>query len=121
MAGQHDDGRLEAALAHDAHGFPAIDVGQADIHDHEVDLAGLGGMDALGPVLDRNRLEFLMQRQLLDQRIAQLGIVIHDQYLAGVRHHGPAPRVHGSSYWAKQITPEVEHSGTKEQAGDDSR
>jgi hypothetical protein len=27
-----------------------------------------------------------VQRQLLHQRIAQIGIVIHDQDLAGIRH-----------------------------------
>jgi hypothetical protein len=27
-----------------------------------------------------------MQRQLLDQRVAQIGVVIHNQYLAGICH-----------------------------------
>jgi hypothetical protein len=32
------------------------------------------------------RKEFLVQRELLDQRLAQLGVVVHDQDLAGIRH-----------------------------------
>jgi hypothetical protein len=27
-----------------------------------------------------------MQRKLLDQRLAQLGVVVHDQDFAGIRH-----------------------------------
>ena len=86
MPGQHDDRRLEAVLAQDAHRFAAVDIGQADIHDHEVDLAGLGGLHALGAVFGRDDFEFLMQRELLDQRVAQLRIVVHDQDLADIRH-----------------------------------
>ena len=86
VAGQHDDRRLEAVLAQDAHRLAAVDVGQADVHDHEVDLAALGRLHALGAGVDRDRLEFLVQRQLLDQRLAQLGVVVDDQDGALVRH-----------------------------------
>ena len=54
MAGQHDDRRLEAVLAQDAHGLASVDVGKADVHDDEIDLAGLGGLHALGAGLDRD-------------------------------------------------------------------
>jgi hypothetical protein len=27
-----------------------------------------------------------MQGKLLDHRVAQFGIIVHDQYLAGIRH-----------------------------------
>jgi hypothetical protein len=33
VAREHDDRHLETVPAQDAHGFAAIDVGQADIHD----------------------------------------------------------------------------------------
>ena len=91
VAGQHDDRRLETVLAQDAHRLAAVDVRQADIHDHEVDLAGLGGLHALGPAVDRDRLELLVQRQLLDQRLAQLGVVVDDQDCAFVRHRPKNP------------------------------
>src|SRR5438105_4399097 len=107
MGGQHDDWRLEAVLAQDADRLPAVDVRQADIHDDKIDLAGLGGLHALRAALHRNRFEFLMQGELLHQRIAQLWIIIDDQNLAAIRHRlrpwNPALR-------------EVEHSGVKEQA-----
>ena len=40
----------------------------------------------LAAAVDRDRLELLVQRQLLGQRIAQLGIVVDNQDLARVRH-----------------------------------
>ena len=48
--------------------------------------SALAAMHALGAGIDRQGFEFLVQRQLLDQRLAQIGVVIHDQDLAGVGH-----------------------------------
>ena len=79
VPGQHDDRRLEAALAQDAHGFAAVDIRQADIHQHQIDLVALGGLHALGAVFGGDGVELVMQRQLLDQRFAQFGIVIDNQ------------------------------------------
>jgi hypothetical protein len=36
----------EHVPAQDAHGFAAVDVGQSDIHDHQIDLSRLGGLRA---------------------------------------------------------------------------
>ena len=113
VAGQHDDRRLEAVLAQDAHRLAAVDVGQADIHDHQVDLAALGRLHRLGAAVDRGRLELLVQRQLLDQRLAQLGIVVDDQDGSRVRHRSKSPLKRAK---APGNTREVEHSGLKEQA-----
>ena len=91
MAGQHDDRRLETVLAQDAHSLAPVDVGQAHVHDHEIDLAGLGGLHAFGSVLGRDRLEFLMQGELLDQGVAQFGVVVDNQNLSDIRHRaGPS-------------------------------
>ena len=86
MPGQHDDRSLETVLAQDAHRLAAVDVGKADVHDHQIDLAGLGRLHTLAAVLHSEGLELLMQRQLLGQRIAQSGIVIDDENLTRVRH-----------------------------------
>ncbi len=86
MAGQHDDRRLEATLAQAAHDLATVGVGQADIHQHQIGGIGLGGGSALGAGVDGGGLELFVQRQLLDQRLAQIGIVIHDQDLAGIGH-----------------------------------
>ncbi len=91
VAGQHDDRRLEAVLAQNAHGFAPVDVGKPDIHDHEIDLAGLGRLHALRAVVDRDRFEFLMEGELLDQRLAQFGIIVDDEDLAGIRHSLEVP------------------------------
>ncbi len=79
MTGEHDDRRLEAVLAQDAHRLASVDVRQTDVHDHQVDLAAFGRLHRLGAGIDRDGVEFLMQRQLLDQRLAQLGFVVDDQ------------------------------------------
>ena len=86
MAGQHDDRRLEPVLPHDADGLAAVDIGEPDIHDDQVDLAGLGRLHAFRPAIDRDRLELVVQRQLLDQCFAQLRLVVDNQNLTGVRH-----------------------------------
>ena len=100
MPGQHDDRGLEAVLAQHAHRLAAVDVGQADIHDHEVDLAVLGGIDALGAGLDRVGLELLVQAELLGERAAHVGVVVDDQNLAG-NGHQRARSHHGAGQYAK--------------------
>ena len=91
MAGEHDDRRLEAVLAQDAHRLAAVDVGQPHIHEHQVDLAALGRLHPLGAAVDRDGVELLVQRQLLDQRFAQFGIVIDNQDGTLVGHRSKAP------------------------------
>ena len=81
MAREHDDRRLETVPAQDAHGFAAVDVGQADIHDHQIDLSRLGGLHALAAVLGRDSFKLLVQRKLLRQRVAQFGIIVDNENL----------------------------------------
>ena len=86
VAGQHDDGRLEAALAQGTHNFPPVGIGQSDIHQDEIGGVGLGRAGTLGAGIDGGSFELVVQRQLLHQRIAQIVVVIHDQDLAGIGH-----------------------------------
>jgi hypothetical protein len=86
MAGQHDDWRLEAALAKRAHHLAAVSVGQADIHQHEIGRIRFRGAGALGAGVDCRSLELVMQRELLHQCVAQICIVIHDEDLASIGH-----------------------------------
>ena len=83
---EHDDRPLEAARAQETHGFAPVHVGQADVHDDEIGRgvldreAGGGGVGRLG------YLEFGVQRQLLGQRLAQIGVVVDDEDLARLGH-----------------------------------
>ena len=86
VAGQHDDRCLEAVLAQNAHRLAAIDIRQPDIHKHQIDLPAFGGLHAFGAGIGGDSFEFLVQRQLLDQGLAQLGVVIDDQNGPLVRH-----------------------------------
>jgi hypothetical protein len=45
--------------AQDPHGFAAIDVGQAHVHDHQIDLPGLGGLYAIAAVLGCDGLKLV--------------------------------------------------------------
>jgi len=96
VRGQHDDRRLEAVLAQDAHGLAAVNVRKPDIHDDEIDLARFGGLHALAAAFDRDRLEFLVQGQLLGKRVAQFCIVLDNENLTRIRHpsdpHNPRSR-----------------------------
>ncbi len=91
VPGQHDDRRLETVLAQDAYGFATVDVGQADVHDDEVDIAVLGRLDRLGSAVDRRRFELVVQGELLDQRLAQFVVIIHNQDVSGVGHRSKSP------------------------------
>ena len=86
MPGQHDDRRLEAALAQAANHFAPVGVGQADIHQHEVGRFGFRRMRAFRPGLGSGRLELFMQGELLHQRLAQIVVIVHDQDLASGGH-----------------------------------
>ena len=61
VAREHDDRRLETVPAQDAHSFAAVDVGQADIHDDQIDLSRLGSLHALIAVLSRDGFILLVQ------------------------------------------------------------
>ncbi len=60
--------------------------GKPDVHQHQVRRIGLGGAGALGASIDCGSLELVVQRELLHQGVAQIGVVIHDQDLAGIGH-----------------------------------
>ncbi len=83
MTGQHDDRRLEAAAAQELHRLAAIHVGQADIHDQEVDRVVARRLHALRGGLFLQHMEFFIETQLLDQHLAQVVIVIHQQNCPG--------------------------------------
>ena len=63
-----------------------IDIGQSDVHDHQVDLSVFGGLDAFRAAVHRNGIKFLVQRQLLDERVAQFGVVVDDQDRSFIGH-----------------------------------
>ena len=75
-------GALKMFSAQNAHGFATVDVGQADIHDDQIDLSRLGGLHAPAAVLRRDRFILLVQRNLLRQRVAQFGIIVDNENFA---------------------------------------
>ena len=88
MTREHDDRRLETVPGQDAHGLAAVDVGQADIHDYQINLSLLGGLHAPAAVLRRGSFKLLVHRKLLCQCVAQFGIIVDNENYA-YRHQFP--------------------------------
>src|SRR6478735_9186134 len=57
---QHNDRGLETIFAKNPHGLPTVDVGQAHIHNNQIDLAVLGRVHTFGSAIRRNCIEFLV-------------------------------------------------------------
>ena len=92
IAGQHDDRALEAVLAHDLDALAPIHVGQADIHDHEIESIGLHERDAAGRRVGGDDQEFLIETELLCKRVAKIVIIVDQQKFPRIRHQlTPAP------------------------------
>ncbi len=76
LAGQHDDGRGQAALAQQTAGFAAVHVRQVDVEQDQVGIDALAQAQAFGAVGRLNDLEFFVQLQLFGQGFAQFVVVI---------------------------------------------
>jgi hypothetical protein len=83
VPGEHDDRRAHAGLAQKLHRFAPVHVRQPDIHDHQVEMALAGCLDPGAGGGGVRKLEFVIERQLVDQGLAQIGIVVDEQDLAG--------------------------------------
>ena len=61
--------------------LPAVHVRQADVEHDEIQVLALGDLDALGRGACRENLEFVVQRQLVFQRLAKVLVVVDDENL----------------------------------------
>jgi len=83
---QHDDGAFEAAAAQELAGLAAVEIGKADIQKHEVDMTAARLLHALRCRRRKERVELLMQAELLAQRFAKFVVIVDDEDLAGIAH-----------------------------------
>ena len=86
MGGENDDRAAIAVAAHPLDRLAPVEVGQPDVHDDEVRRLRLDRMKRRFRRLDRLDLKLGMQRELLDQRLTQVGVVIHDQQSPRLGH-----------------------------------
>jgi hypothetical protein len=91
VAGEHDDGALEAVLAQELAGLPAVHVRKAYVEQNEVEMLLLDDIHAFRGGSRRRNLEFVVQCQLVLQRFAQLLVVIDDENLP---RRGHAEQLH---------------------------
>ena len=88
-AGQHDDGTLESAAAQELASLAAVEIGKADIEQHEIDMAAPRLLQAFRRGRREQRVEFLVQAELLAQGLAQLVVIVDDEDLARIAHRRP--------------------------------
>ena len=77
--------------AHPFDRLTPVQIGQADIHDDEVGGCGFDRLKRSSRRLDGFDLKLGMQSQLLDQRLTQVGVIIHDQQLPRLAHYLTLP------------------------------
>ncbi len=76
-------GDPDTPFAQELHRLAAVHVRQADIHDDEVDMIVARRLDARRSGLRMRQLELVVEGKLVDQRLAQIGVVVDDEDLAG--------------------------------------
>ena len=82
VAGEHQDRALDALLAQQAAELAAVHVGQADVEDDEVVVLLAGAGEAALAVAGLEDVELLGQHELVRQRLAQVGVVVHEEDLS---------------------------------------
>ena len=92
-AGQHDDRRFDALLAQLLAGLEAVHVGQAHVEHDGGGLVLGGGGEALGGGGGADGAEALLQLELLDQRLTEVGVVVDDQDGRFACHLAPSVRL----------------------------
>ena len=102
MAGQHDDRRLEAALAQQLHRLAAIHVRQTNIHDQKIDMLAPGRLHTLGGRGFLRNCKFLVERKLFDEGFPQVIVIVYQQDRASghcgfLLHTGSVPELSGAT------------------------
>src|SRR5262249_29541685 len=83
---QHDDRAFEAAAAEQLARLAAVEIGKAHVKQHEIDMAVAGLPQSLRRRCRKRRLELLVQRELLAQRLAKLVVIVDDEDPARIAH-----------------------------------
>jgi len=78
-----------SAAAEQLAGFPPIEIGQAYIEQHEIDMAAPRLFQPVAGGRGKRGFEFLVQRELLAQGLAKLVVIVDDEDLARVAHRRP--------------------------------
>ena len=98
MRCQHYDGPTISVPAHPFDCLAPVKIGQANIHDDKVGSCGGDRLERRFRRLDCLDLKLGMHGQLLDQRLTQVGVIIHDQQLPRLAHLNDFTRWTGAGY-----------------------
>ena len=93
---QHDDRHLVAGAPYDLAQLAAVDVGQADVEQHQVVAMCLDPFERRAAVSGLGDHELLVQLQLLGERLAQRIVVVDDQD-SFAQSRRPIPSSHRST------------------------
>ena len=86
MAGQHQDGRLDPLLAHQAAQLAAIGVWQTDIKDDQIIERLFRTLHRARPILGFEHVKVFGHDQLFAQRLAQIFVIIDKQNFLQLGH-----------------------------------
>ena len=89
LAGEHDHRALVAVAADDLASLAPVHVRQVDVEKDQIGMIGLHRLNTGGGVGGIGDNEFVMQRELLLQRLTQHVIVVDDDDLLGGAHSQP--------------------------------
>ena len=95
LSREHDDRTLEPAAAKELARLAAVEIGEADIEQHEIDMTVPRKLEPVRRVGGEHRVELLVQGKLLAQGVAELVIVVDDQDLARIAHWPPPTELRG--------------------------
>ena len=79
VRGQHNDRPAIAIAAYPLDSFASVEIGQPNVHDDEVRRRFRDRLERRLRRLNGLNVKLGVQSELLDQRVTQVGIIVHDQ------------------------------------------
>ncbi len=91
MGSEQDDRSAVSVATQPLDRLASVKVRKPHVHDDEIGRSFHDRLQRRLRGLDRLDLELRVQIELFDQRVTQVGVVVHDQYSSRLIHHRSLP------------------------------